>query len=36
MGRLRKDAMPWLAAVGQILNALILFGVCFMLYVSLQ
>jgi hypothetical protein len=36
MGRLRKDDMPWLAAVGQILNALILFSVCLLLYAIRQ
>jgi hypothetical protein len=35
-GRLRKDARPWLAAVGQVLNALILVVVCMLLYVSRQ
>jgi hypothetical protein len=36
MGRLRKDDAPWLAALGQILNGLILFGVCLLLFTVSQ
>jgi hypothetical protein len=35
-GRLLKEGHPWLAALGQILNGLILFAVCLLLYAIRQ